>query len=265
MMTKYPNCWSVTLLDGENYECNTCAFEFYVDPVTKKCLPNQIKNCVSETIDKNSVHRCQMCKGGLQVKSYGSETTRNEDKMDSCIDLPKSQWITGCRFYNSITAKQTDNQQIPSCALCKEGYYKSLESDTFRWVCISVNDDNMINLQCAPGKENIGTTKGTCKQCNTARDYWPNDSELITVTEFDQTCIQKFTLLTKDLHEFDYKSYIRIRGIFFIIAGAIVITINYFLIKSCLKDEDDNAVYEGDNVFERETNKPSDFNNEYGE
>jgi hypothetical protein len=92
---------------------------------------------------------------------------------------------------------------------------------------------------CAPGKENRGTVEGTCKKCNIARDYWPKDTELISASEFDQTCQQFTTLFTHDLHQYDYHSYIRIRGIYFVLAGTIIIAINYFLIRFCLNKEEE--------------------------
>jgi hypothetical protein len=132
-----------------------------------------------------------MCKGGKSVKSYIADSDNSgEAKMDSCKTLPKTQWIKGCRFYGSYISQTEEGhvQEIPSCMLCKPKYYRELEFDTKRWICDDVTEDTEMNLKCAPGKPNRGTIAGTCKQCNTARDYWPKDTTIVSASEFDQTC-----------------------------------------------------------------------------
>jgi hypothetical protein len=84
MSEKYPNCWSVNILDKGKYECNQCEFGYFIDPATKGCLPAKIDGCMMEYVD-NGVQRCSMCEGGKSVKTYQENPKKpNAAKMDSC-------------------------------------------------------------------------------------------------------------------------------------------------------------------------------------
>lgn len=117
--------------------------------------------------------------------------------------------------------------------MCANNFLLELDLETKTWICATVTKENKHKLKCAPGEKNIGKLKNTCLQCNTDRDYWPKTSVHID-NEFDQTCEFKATQISLDIAQFDYKHFIRIRGIYFILAGLLIIGFNLLLIKVCM-------------------------------